>query len=129
MNWSIGGTSVEVPWMTVRWKRGLTFLFGSGSVGWLLLFAIALILMQTTPPRPDIWSSLGVGAFGVAGAGLFGWCALNVRRATAYLDGTTLRYHGGLGFSDPHSDLAGGTEAPIGEDPTYGGKDRLPSAC
>ncbi len=121
----MGATRVEVPWMTARRKRGLTILFGSGSVGWLLLFAIALILMQTTPPRPDIWSNLGVGAFGVAGAGLFGWCALNVRRATAYLDGTTLRYHGGFGFSDRYADLARVTEARIGEDTRYGGYDLL----
>src|SRR5260370_28888757 len=114
MNWPLGATRVEVPWMTARRKRGLTILFGSGSVGWLLLFAIALILMQTTPPRPDIWSSLGVGAFGVAGAGLFGWGALNVRRATAYLDGTTLRYHGGLGLIDCYSARATVTAAPIG---------------
>jgi hypothetical protein len=99
--------------------------FGSVSVGWLLLFAIAIILMQTTPPRPDIWSNLGVGAVGVAGAGLFGWCALNVRRPTAYLEGTTLRYHGGFGFSVRYADLARVTEARIGEDTRYGGYDLL----
>ena len=73
----------------------------------------------------DIWSNFGVCAFGVAGAGLFGWCAFNVRRATSYLEGTTLRYHGGFGFSDRYADLARVTEARIGEDTRDGGYNLL----
>ncbi len=102
--------------MTARRKRGLTILFGSVSVGWLLLFAIALILMQTTPPRPDIWRNLGVGAFGVAGTGVFGWCALAIRRANAYLEGTTLYYTSGFWFGYRYADLARVTEARVSED-------------
>ena len=115
MSDKIGAHRVEVPWMTARRQRGLTLILAFGSVFWLLLFVFALITMQLVPPRAPLVNDIVIGAIGLAGSGLFGSCAVAVRRSNAYLEGTTLHYSNGW-FGYRTADLARVTEARIKED-------------
>ncbi len=71
--------------------------------------------MQLGPPTPSIWNDLAIAGIGIFGAGLFASCSVAVRRANAYLDGTTLYYTSGWrGYR--HVDLARVTDAHVVED-------------
>lgn len=108
--------------MTASRKRGLSLLMAFGSIFWLVLFVFALITMQLVPPRAPLLNDLVIGAIGLAGSGLFGSCALAIRRSNAYLDGTTLHYNSGW-FGYRAADLARVTEARIKEDKRDDGYD------
>lgn len=111
--------------MAASRKRGLSLFLAGGSVFWLLLCTFALITMQLSPPKPDLWHNLFVVALGLVGSGLFGWGSLAIRRADAYLDGTTLYVRSGFWFGYRSADLGRVTRVRISEDKRDGGYDIL----
>lgn len=116
---------IGVPWMTANRKRGLSLFLAGSSIFWLLVFIFALITMQLSPPQPALWQNLSVVALGLVGSGLFGWCSLAVRRADAYLEGTTLYVRSSFWFGYRSADLARVSRVRISEDKRDGGYDIL----
>jgi hypothetical protein len=116
MSSQMDGKRVEAPWISPARKRGLSlFMFGV-SLFWFLLCGFAFITMQIAPPKPSLWNNLLVIVLGLGGSGLFGWCAVAVRRASSYVEGTTLFYRSGFWIGYRRADLARVTQARISQD-------------